>query len=75
MTDFDKFLMFTEELTGIMNARMNLKPSYNSNTYIEVPRQYSKRRIQRLRLELFEVLRQIEKQCDSVIGAQGEKWY
>lgn len=75
MTDHDKFFMLTKELTEILNARRNLKPPYSANRYVEIPRKLCKAKIRRLRLELNDVLKEIESKCRCMLDATGEEWY
>lgn len=75
MTDYDKYLSLTKQITEILDARMNLKPPYNANRFVDIPRKCCKARIHRLRLELNEVLKDIESKCNVQVNAGGEEWY
>lgn len=88
MTDHDKFLSLTTQITAILNERINLSAQIKRETdtnrirlfgewkRVDIPRKLCKARIHRLRLELNEVLKEIESKCETIsISKGGEEWY
>ena len=89
MTDYEKYVAFTTQLKTILDKRMaipkKIKPITDENTIRQfgsqglecVPRKLCKARIRRLRLEINDVIREIENKCETAYLKQDEKedWY